>query len=687
MEYKFEVSPAHALVPGVTVTTDGVCFSAIFRSCTDCGIVLYHLPDFEKVTIPFGDNFRFGSLYSMKITGIDSSQWCYRYYRDGVSYIDSYARNIVEIDTDEGKEYAAGFFPEPEDQLPAYRKKETCDWSDELILSLHVKGFTNADVSVEKRGTFAGLVEKIPYFHSMGITAIELMPVYELRPEEKTKAPASMEEAASLYPVGAFGKTECNLRTKKVNYWGFGNGYYFAPRGEYAYSENAQVEFSEMVQSMHEAGISIIMQLNFPADVPIQTQVDTARFYVTHYGIDGFHIIGFVPAISAFATDPILSDTRILYDYFPYGEICREDDVYPASGSASTENLAEYKDTFSNVLRRFVKSDDYTMREFLAEWSKVSVGHGNIHYVTSYDGFTLRDLVSYTERHNEANGEGGRDGRTDNLSWNCGEEGETNQVEILELRRKQIRNFLTLLLFSQGTPVLLQGDERLRTQEGNNNAYCQDNELTWVDWEETEETASLYAFTKALIEMRKNHPIFRMNVPLRGTDYKGTGFPDISYHGSEAWMPDFGNFSHTIGICLCENYGADTEKRPNVDLLYLAVNMHWEEKELALPKLPPHRRWSLLIDTAAEPAFLEKEEILFDQHSVPVQPRSIRILRTVTSDAPVKKRVTVTGKEGYGPKETREKGFKAAIRTNKRKKKAQETDKKNEKIEIQDHTS
>ncbi len=666
MEYKFHISPANALVPGVTVTPDSIYFSAIFRSCKDCGLILYRLPDFKKVTIPFGDDCRFGSLYSVKIIGIDPTKWCYRYYRDEISYTDSYAREFIEIKEESGTVFAAGFFPKAEDTLPAYHAPKSFHWRDELILCLHVKGYTKLDESVAFPGTFSALIQKIPYIKSLGATMIELMPIYEIRPEKSSeKTPPTIADAMHAYSYVNYTVPYAIPSPRRDNYWGFGEGYYFAPKKTLSAQGSPQIEFAELVDAMHAEQLSVILQLNFPESIPIQEQVDAARFYVTHYGVDGFHMIGSVPAISAFATDPILSDTLLLYHEFPYGEICVEDEEFPTSGTISTKNLAEYKNVFSTLLRRFVKSDDYTMRDFISAWSHVSTDHGNIHYVTSYDGFTLNDLVSYTERHNEDNGEGGLDGSAENFSWNCGEEGPTNSEEISSLRRKQIRNFLTLLLLSQGTPVLQQGDEKYRTQEGNNNPYCQDNEITWVDWTETTETKALTDFVRSLISLRKEHSIFRMHVPFRGNDYLGTGFPDISYHGKEAWMPDFGSFSHTIGICICENYGAGHRDKKNTDLMYLAINMHWEEQELALPKLPPHRRWSRIADTSLENSFLPNEDILFDQHSVIVAPRSIQILHAVTSDAPVKKRVTVSGLEGYGPKETRNKGVRAAILRNK----------------------
>ena len=268
--------------------------------------------------------------------------------------------------------------------------------------------------------------------------------------------------------------------------------------------------------------------------------------------------------------------------------------------------------------------------------------HGNIHYVCSSNGFTLRDLVSYNERHNGANGEGGLDGRENNISWNCGAEGETDREDVLMLRRGQIRNFLTLLFLSQGTLLINAGDECLNTQGGNNNPYCQDNETGWTDWPDTKESAELTEFVRKLSAFRRAHKVFRMDRPFTGTDSLACGFPDLSFHGAEAWKPDLSDFSHSIGICLCENY---CEDKAETELIYIAVNMHWVPQPLGLPKVLPRRQWAVVIDTSQEDAFLQEPLVEDDQHFSIVRPRSVKILRTVNAPKRVRRRMKKTTEE------------------------------------------
>lgn len=633
MSETLKIAPAYATGPGVRVERDGVVFSVIFRGISDCGLELFHLPDFEKTTIPFDDSFRFGSLYSIKISDINPSDWCYRYFSGSHFFEDPYARELIDIpsETDE-KITACRLYPEPEDKFPGYVRRDAPVWSRQFIYLLHVKGFTWLDPACpDQRGTFQSLTYKIPYLKSLGVTAVELMPVYELRPKRDVhEKPRTMEEALMKYPVNMLGEPMIKSEETRENYWGFGNGFYFAPKRSFSQGQ-PQKEFHEAVNTFHKEGMSVYLQLYFSETVSMQTQLDTARFYVTHYGIDGFHLVGSVAQIRAFAADPILADTVLMYHDFPYDEICREDAENPESGIVSTGNLAEYRYDFQDTVRRFVKSDDYVMNDFLQQFTGVPEGHGRINFVSTYEGFTLRDLVSYNEKHNEMNGEDGRDGNPQNYSWNCGAEGDAHSDAIVALRKKQIRNFLTILFLSQGTPLLYQGDERYNTQKGDNNAWNQDNKLGWIDWTDTKETGLLTDYVRKLSRFRTEHPVFTMDKPFRHQDYRGFGFPDISYHGREAWKPDLSNFSHAIGILYCENYIGDS---PAQELIYLAINMHWEKVELGLPKLRRGRRWNIVMDTSREDSFLKERRVSPVQHSMTVPARTILILNAVSVEIP-----------------------------------------------------
>ncbi len=659
MSYQFSVSPAHTVLPGTVVEKDGVVFSAVFRNCTNCGLVLYHLPDLEEVRIPFTDEQRYGSLYSVLVRDLDPAKWGYRYYRDDVTFEDPYARELetVFIEEDDGIAAAdknetseiveeAGkpgkkkkeltlcrLFPQAEDSLPAYGQSRK-PWSDTNIYLLHVKGFTASRSSGTRHGgTFDGVIEKIPYLQSLGITAVELMPVYELRPEMLGEVVGEPKDIASgRYNISVSGDAGIEKADKKVNYWNFGEGCYFAPKRAYSASGRPQEEFLSMVNALHKAGIDVYLQMFFPDTVSIQTQLEAARFYVTHYHIDGFHLKGNDAALKTLASDPMLSDTAVLYYDFPYDDLQKEDKENPYIGRPSIEHLGEYKDDYETLIRRFVKSDNGVLRSFVKAMVTVPKGHGSVHYFGDYEGFTLADLVSYNGKHNEANGEDNRDGRDNNYSWNCGVEGRSYKKEIRTLRIRQMKNFLSLNYLSQGTPLLNAGDERCNSQGGNNNPYCQDNETGWMNWKETVDGHTILDFTRQMIALRKAHPILRQSEPFRFNDYKLSGYPDISLHGAEAWKPDYSDYSHCVGILLNENYA---DEAPADSYLYIAVNMHWHSQRLAIPALPEGFKWHILMDTFEDSSFVSESEraagkdLLEDPHHVSVRCRSIMVLQAV----------------------------------------------------------
>lgn len=634
------VEPAYLMNPGVIVTGDGIMISAVFRGSESCGLVLYRISDGSQLRIPFTDKFRFGSLYCAKIRSLVPSEWGYRFYTGSVEFIDPCARSIITVKISGKDTKIGGFFFKPDDTIPACRSRFAENRNKDIIYSFHVKGFTMLDSSIKSvPGTFSAAAEKIAYLKDLGVTAVEIMPVYEQQPVTRPdQGPRTMEDALALYPVSSHGLPIRDLSVPKVNYWGYTRGFYYAPNSAFStpgYEGGAQKEFADMVDRFHDAGISVCLQLYFPASVTSQAQTEIARFYVTHYDIDGFHLLGSVADIRSFTSDPLLSEIRIFHTDFPYEEIREMDAENPETGMISTDHLYDHNGVFSDLLRRFVKSDDYVMREFLLEFLKCPPDHGVVRYVCSSDGFTLRDLVSYNEKHNEENGEGGLDGTNFNYSWNCGAEGDSDREDVLRLRRNQIRNILTLLFLSQGTPLINAGDECFNTQYGNNNPYCQDNETGWVSWDNGETGDYIRDFVRRIIRFRKADPVFTSGIRFKSTDYRGFGYPDLSLHGREAWKPDLGFFGHSIGICLCENYVRESDK---TELLYIAVNMHWEKQELGLPKLSPGRRWNLLIDTAQEESFMDAECIPDEQHIVEVEPRSVKILNTVTSNKPIKRK-------------------------------------------------
>lgn len=663
MKSTFTILPAYTVRPGTIVDEDGVVFSAVFRNCSSCGLILYHLPDLKETRIPFTDDYRYGSLYSCKIMGLNPKKWAYRYYRDEITFDDPYARELINVSLN-GQTITLGkLFSKPENSLPAYgSSKDIQSWPDEILYCMHVRGFTashTSKVSRKVKGTYRGVIEKIPYLKELGITGVELLPIYELcpsdlgmivgEPKEATKedrertlrVTQELENEVLLENNDQDGEAKKqNEKTKgfgisshvlpktqgKVNYWGFGEGCYFAPKRSYASTKYPQDEFKEMVDALHENGIRVFLQLYFTDNVSIQTQVETAQFYVTHYQVDGFHLKGNSSGLKAIASDPMLSDTALFYYHFPYEELGKEDRENPTAGKQTTANLCEYQDDFEQLCRRFVKSDNYVLKDFIKRFLLVSQGHGNVHYVTNYEGFTLEDLVSYNGKHNEANGEDNQDGVAENLSWNCGVEGPSRKRDIRQLRTRQMRNFMTLNLLAQGIPLILAGDECGNSQNGNNNVYCQDNETGWMKWKDTVEGKSFLDFTKKIIAFRKKHAVLRRNTPFTFMDSKAVGYPDVSLHGQEAWKADLSDYSHTIGILYAEDYA---EENPSHSLLYLAINMYWHNQQLALPKPPEGTMWKVVMNTFLDDPFDDTPMSEVNPHHISVCGRSIQILETV----------------------------------------------------------
>ncbi len=638
MTTNLETFPAHTVLPGTTVTADSVIFSTVFHDCRNCGLLLYHLPDLAEVRVPFTDEYRYGSLYSVRMKGLDPAHWAYRYYRDDYSFEDPYARELILLKKD-GEEFAAcRLFPSAEDELPSYGNRRTAPWPDRLIYCMHARGFTASRSSkVPDKGTFRGVIHKIPYLKELGITAVELLPVYELRPEQLGMIVGEPSDfhTNDKYSLSIPGKSSDDQLHRKTNYWNFGEGCYFAPKRAYAKSKSPQTEFKAMVDAFHSEGIEVYLQLFFPDTVTIQTQLETCRFYVTHYQIDGFHLKGSDSGLMTIASDPMLSDTSVFYYSFPYEELTRENTENPAVGRPSIRHLCEYTGGFQHLVRCFVKSDNQMLREFCKAFIEVPEKHGNVHYAANYEGFTLNDTVCYNWKHNEANGEENRDGTDENDSWNCGVEGQSSRRDVRSLRQRQLRNLMTLTILSQGTPLIYAGDERCNSQDGNNNPYCQDNETGWTCWKETSASGKQYDFTKKIIAFRKAHSIFRMRHPFRMSDYKVYGYPDVSFHGADAWKPDFGGYSHTVGILFNEKYA---EENPADALIYLAVNMHWHAQMLAVPAPWDGFVWRVIADTAAEEdAFYQDPPVLADQHHISVRGRSICILRAVKEFEPAPK--------------------------------------------------
>jgi glycogen operon protein len=536
---------------------------------------------------------------------------------------------------------------------------------DSVIYEMHVRGFTvDATSMVAHPGTFAGLVEKVPYLKQLGITAVELLPINEF-------------EEAETDRVNPF------TGQRLLNFWGYQPRAFYAVNGAYCsqLGDGQQlVEFKQMVQAFHDAGIEVILDIVFNhtaegnehgpifsfrgIDNPTYYMVDAEtgeyanftgtgntfnannpvvrdfivqclRYWVIATHIDGFRfdlasvlgrgqdgsVLANPPLLESLAYDPVLANTKLIAEAWDAGGL------YQVGSFPSWGRWAEWNGKFRDDVRKFVKGDP-GMTSALAtrllgspdlyETSAREPYH-SINFVTCHDGFTLNDLVTYNEKHNLANGENNSDGGNDNNSWNCGAEGPTSDPQIQTLRERQRRNFATILLMAHGVPMIMAGDEFERTQQGNNNAYCQDNEISWVNWHMAEANADLVRFFRLLIDFRKRSKLLRRSqFAFKGED----GFY-VTWHGVKPKQPDWGYESRAIAMQLTQ-MGAGGKRED----LHLIANAHWEDHEFELPQIGEYE-WFRLIDTAQpsphDIADDGQEFPLLSQESYMVKARSVAV--------------------------------------------------------------
>ena len=427
-------------------------------------------------------------------------------------------------------------------QFPHLKKE------DVIAYSLHVRGFTKHSSSgVAHKGTFDGVMEKLPYLQKLGINQIHLMPVYEFDENQR-----------------------------HVNYWGYGKAYFFAPKASYAAGDPVN-EMKSLVRQMHLAGIEVILEMPFTEGTTFSLILDCLRYWVMQYHVDGFIVNPYICNPDELAKDPVLAKSKIL----------------------------KKEDGFQNVMRRFLKGDEGMIRDVICQLKNQDTQLYN--YIASHNGFTLCDVVSYDGKHNEANGENNLDGPDYNYSWNCGAEGNSRKKAVNELRKNQIFNAFFLLLFAQGMPCILSGDEFMNTQKGNNNAYCQDNLISWLDWNQLSRQEELYTFVCRLIALRK---ACMKQIAKKSEDTMGrSGIPQISYHGEDAWQMPAGRASRQLGVFYHEE---STEKD-----FYIAYNMHWLSHSFALPSLPKGMEWVCIAGT--------KEGVLDEKEAVPVKDKKVQL--------------------------------------------------------------
>lgn len=680
----FPVRPGIYDLNGATPLQNGVNFTIHTCGGTSCELLLFHRAQEEPFAVlPFPEAYKIGDVYSMIVYGLNIDEFEYAYRVDGPYcpekgllfdknkiLLDPYAKAVAGQRTwgiRWDHTYHARVVKDRFDwgDMPQ-SKKELCDL---IIYELHVRDFTHHPSSgVQHRGTFSGLMEKIPYLKELGINAVELMPIFEF------------DETMNSRTVDGKQLLEC---------WGYNTVGFFAPNSSYAAANEHNQEGTELktlIKALHDNGIEVILDvvfnhtaegnekgntfsfkgfdnniyymltpdgnyynfsgcgntLNCNHPVVQQLILECLRYWTINYRVDGFRfdlasILGRnedgspmnnPPLLRTLADDSILSNVKLIAEAWDAGGLYQVGS-FPASG-----RWAEWNGRYRDSLRSYLKGDSWNAWD--AAWSISGSGdlyggyydntHSNyagynscVNFLTCHDGFTLYDLYAYNDKHNEANGWNNTDGANDNRSWNCGAEGETDDPEVLSLRRRMIRNACAVLMCSRGTPMFLAGDEFGNTKFGNNNSYCQDNITSWLDWRMLEKNKDLFEFFKFMIAFRKKHPVIHKQLPT-----SVCGMDLIHTHNLNAEETDIPRDARTFCVSFA---GYDKEKGKD-DLIYVAVNTFWEDVTITLPNLHRRGAWHLSVNTYGDGnghyCYPEGQEVRIDRSFV-MRPRSVAV--------------------------------------------------------------
>jgi len=579
-----------------------VNFAVVMSTDKQCGVILYDKINKTQRRVSFCCANKVGNIRCMKISNLDADRYEYNYYIEDAIINDPYAKIIIGNEK-WGKipeEIKAGIYHDEYDW--AKDKNPMIAYNDMIIYLLHVRGFTKHKSSdVKCPGTFDGVVEKIPYLKELGINAVELMPVYNFIELEAPK------QAENEFAVKPFEGVDA-----KINYWGYKESFYFAPKSAFApKGVKADVAFKDMVKELHNNGIEVILQFFFPDKTKQGYIFEVLKYWMQEYHVDGFHLMGNKLPLALIGTEPMLANTKIICDHFPL------DEIYEYNVKPSYKNLAISTDEFMYDMRRLLKSDEGMVGRALEYMKNVPDKMGEIHYISHGNTFTLMDLVSYDRKHNDANGENNRDGAIYNASWNCGYEGATSRASVKKLRLRQIKNAITLNILAKTTPLIVAGDEFGNSQNGNNNPYCQDSSITWLNWSLLSKNRDIYDYMQQMIALRNNYKIFRMKDSYKMNDYLSCGYPDLSYHSSELWKVETDVLSRQFAMLYCGEYGGDDA------FIFVAVNLHWTSHEFAVPQLPKGYSWETFARTDAQDSI----KLIGDEHpAIEVKERSITIM-------------------------------------------------------------
>ena len=663
----FKIRPGFFRMYGACVASNGVSFTINSHGATRCTLLLFK-PQAPKpyARIPFPDSYRIGDTYSMLVYDIKPDEFEYAFSFDGPYepakgllfneenvLLDPYSRAVTgQRKWGEKPEGGKDF------EYRARVVKSNFDWGnikqleqpfeDLVIYETHVRGYTKDKSSgVSAPGTFAGLKDKIPYLKDLGINAVELMPIFEFDEMES----ARVVDGVQLY-----------------NYWGYNTVSFFAPNTSYAFNEEHNHEGDELkslIKALKENGIEVILDVVFNhtaegnemgpcfsfkgidnnvyymltpdahyynfsgcgnvmnCNHPVVRSfiIDCLRHWAIEYRVDGFRfdlasILGRdqngapmanPPILESLAFDPVLGKMKLIAEAWDAGGL------YQVGSFPSWNRWAEWNGRYRDDMRSFLKGDDGMAGNAITRitgsrdlYSPESRGHkASVNFMTCHDGFTLYDLYSYNEKHNEKNGWNNTDGDNNGHSWNCGAEGETDDPNVNGLRRRLIKNAFAALLCSRGPAMFFAGDEFCNTQFGNNNAYCQDNIISWLDWSRLEEFKEIHDFVRHMIQFRKEHPILR-----KMTKPSSCQFPEISVHNGTPFNASTDYKTKLIGIMYAGRNEEDTED----DIVFYCMNAYWEPLVMQLPVLPNGKHWHVDTNTNAEyfdgEDFTEKTELL-----------------------------------------------------------------------------
>ena len=663
----FKIRPGFFRMYGACVASNGVSFTINSHGATRCTLLLFK-PQASKpyARIPFPDSYRIGDTYSMLVFDIKPDEFEYAFSFDGPYepakgllfneenvLLDPYSRAVTgQRKWGEKPEGGKDF------EYRARVVKSSFDWGnikqleqpfeDLVIYEIHVRGYTKDKSSgVSAPGTFAGLKDKIPYLKDLGINAVELMPIFEFDEMES----ARVVDGVQLY-----------------NYWGYNTVSFFAPNTSYAFNEEHNHEGDELkslIKALKENGIEVILDVVFNhtaegnemgpcfsfkgidnnvyymltpdahyynfsgcgnvmnCNHPVVRSfiIDCLRHWAIEYRVDGFRfdlasILGRdqngapmanPPILESLAFDPVLGKMKLIAEAWDAGGL------YQVGSFPSWNRWAEWNGRYRDDMRSFLKGDDGMAGNAITRitgsrdlYSPESRGHkASVNFLTCHDGFTLYDIYSYNEKHNEKNGWNNTDGDNNGHSWNCGAEGETDDPNVNGLRRRLIKNAFAALLCSRGPAMFFAGDEFCNTQFGNNNAYCQDNIISWLDWSRLEEFKEIHDFVRHMIQFRKEHPILR-----KMTKPSSCQFPEISVHNGTPFNASTDYKTKLIGIMYAGRNEEDTED----DIVFYCMNAYWEPLVMQLPVLPNGKHWHVDTNTNAEyfdgEDFTEKTELL-----------------------------------------------------------------------------